>query len=64
MPCDLRYPKLKPQMALIGLIYLHMRKRKWPNKLTGEIYSYRLELPVAEGTRLSSEFVAFFKYEG
>ncbi len=51
-------------MALIGLIYLHMRKRKWHNKLTGEIYSYRLELPVAEGTRLSSEFVAFFKYEG
>ena len=45
-------------------LYLHMRKRKWHNKQTGEIYSYRLELPMAEGTRLSSEFVAFLKYKG
>jgi hypothetical protein len=45
-------------------VYLHMRKNKWWNKLTGEIFSYNLELPDEDGTRLSAEFVAFLKDEG
>ena len=45
-------------------VYLHMRKNKWWDKSTNEIFSYKLELPNEEGTRLSSEFVAFLKEEG
>ena len=45
-------------------VYLHMRKNKWWDKATNEIFSYNLELPNEEGTRLSAEFVAFLKYEG
>lgn len=45
-------------------VYLHMRKNKWWDKKTNEIFSYNLELPNEEGTRLSAEFVAFLKYEG
>ena len=45
-------------------VYLHMRKNKWWDKGTNEIFSYNLELPNEEGTRLSSEFVAFLKDEG
>lgn len=45
-------------------VYLHMRKNKWWNKLTNEIFSYDLELPNEDGTRLSAEFVAFLKDEG
>jgi len=45
-------------------LYLHLRKNKWWNKLTNEIFSYNLELPNENGTRLSSEFVAFLKDEG
>lgn len=41
-------------------VYLHMRKNKWWNKQTNEIFSYNLELPNEDGTRLSAEFV-FFK---
>lgn len=45
-------------------VYLHMRKNKWWDKKTNEIFSYNLELPNEEGTRLSEEFVAFLKDEG
>ncbi len=45
-------------------VFLHMRKNKWWDKQTNEIFSYNLELPNEEGTRLSSEFVAFLKDEG
>lgn len=45
-------------------VYLHMRKNKWWDKGTNEIFSYNLELPDEEGTRLSAEFVAFLKDEG
>lgn len=45
-------------------VYLHMRKNKWWDKLTNEIFSYNLELPNEEGTRLSAEFVVFLKDEG
>ena len=45
-------------------VFLHMRKNKWWDKSTNEIFSYTLELLNAEGSRLSAEFVAFLKYEG
>lgn len=45
-------------------LYLHLRKNKWWNKATNEIFSYDLELPNEDGTRLSAEFVAFLKDEG
>ncbi len=45
-------------------VFLHMRKNKWWDKKTNEIFSYDLELPNEEGTRLSAEFVAFLKDEG
>lgn len=45
-------------------VYLHLRKNKWWNKLTNEIFSYNLELPNEDGTRLTAEFVSFLKDEG
>lgn len=45
-------------------VFLHIRKNKWLDKLTGEIFSYDLKLPNEDGTRLSAEFVAFLKGEG
>lgn len=45
-------------------VYLHMRKNKWWDKQTNEIFSYGLEQPNEDGTRLSAEFVSFFKDEG
>lgn len=45
-------------------VYLHMRKNKWWNKQTNEIFSYGLDLPNEDGTRLSAEFVSFLKDEG
>lgn len=45
-------------------VFLHMRKNKWWDKATNEIFSYNLELPNEEGTRLGAEFVSFLKYEG
>lgn len=45
-------------------VFLHMRKNKWWDKLSNEIFSYNLELPNEDGTRLTAEFVSFLKYEG
>ena len=41
--------------------YLHVRKRKWLDKATGEIFSYDWELSEFDETRLNAEFVAFLK---
>ena len=41
--------------------YLHVRKRKWLDKDTGEIFSYEWELSEYDETRLNAEFVAFLK---
>ena len=45
-------------------VFLHMRKNKRRKKKTNEIFSYNLELPNEERTRLSAEFVTFLKDEG
>ena len=41
--------------------HLHLRKRKWLDKSTGEIFSYSIDTSDYEGTRLNAEFVAFLK---
>lgn len=41
--------------------YLHVRKRKWLDKDTGEIFSYEWDLSEYDETRLNSEFVSFLK---
>ena len=41
--------------------YLHVRKRKWLDKDTGEIFSYDWELSEFDESRLNSEFVSFLK---
>ena len=51
-------------MPIRGLpTMLHMRKCKWLDKETGEIFSYDIDYYDEEGTRLSAEFVAFLKGE-
>ena len=41
--------------------HLHLCKRKWLDKSTGEIFSYSIDTSEYEGTRLNAEFVAFLK---
>ena len=41
--------------------YLHVRKRKWLDQDTGEIFSYEWELSEYDETHLNSEFVSFLK---
>lgn len=41
--------------------YLHVRKRKWLDRGTGEIFSYDWDVSEFDGTRLNAEFVAFLK---
>lgn len=41
--------------------YLLVRKRKWLDKDTGEIFSYDWDLYEFDETRLNSEFVSFLK---
>ena len=43
--------------------YLHVRKRKWLDKSSNEIFSYDWDLSEFDGTRLNSEFVSFLKEE-
>ena len=43
--------------------YLHVRKRKWLDKVTGKISSYEWDVSEFDGTRLNAEFVAFLKEE-
>ena len=42
-------------------MYLHLRKCKWLDKRSGEIFSYDIDYDSEEGTRLSASFVAFLK---
>lgn len=44
--------------------HLYLRKRKWLDKESGEIFSYCLDTSEYKGTRLNAEFVSFLKGEG
>ena len=41
-------------------VYLHIKRRRWTNKSTGEIIKRDWNL-VAKGTRMTQEFAAFLK---
>ena len=41
-------------------VYLHIKRRRWTNKATGEIIKRDWTL-VAKGTRMTHEFAAFLK---
>lgn len=41
--------------------YLHVRKHKWLDKGTGEIFSYDWDLSEYDETNLNAEFVLFLK---
>lgn len=41
--------------------YLHVRKRKWLDEDSGEIFSYDWDLSEYDRTRLNAEFAAFLK---
>ncbi|MET0944461.1 MAG: transposase [Flavobacterium sp.] len=41
-------------------VYLHIKRRRWTNKKTGEIIKRDWNL-VAKGTRMTQEFAAFLK---
>lgn len=41
--------------------YIHVRKRKWLDQETGEIFSYDWDLSEYDKTRLNAEFVSFLK---
>ena len=43
--------------------FLHLRKCKWLDKSTGEIFSYDIDYPNEDGTTLTRELVAFLKGE-
>ncbi len=41
--------------------WLHVRKRKWLDQETGELFSYDWDLSEHEGTQLNAEFALFLK---
>ncbi|MGL4994075.1 MAG: ISAon1 family transposase N-terminal region protein [Bacteroidales bacterium] len=41
--------------------YLHVCKRKWLNRTTGEIFTYKWDLSEHDKSKLNAEFVAFLK---
>ena len=41
-------------------VYLHIKRRRWTNKITGEIIKRDWQL-VAKGIRMTQEFAAFLK---
>lgn len=44
-------------------VYLHIRRRKWIDRSTGEIFTYQYENLTEAGSKLSPDFVAFLKEE-
>ena len=44
-------------------VYLHIRRRKWIDHSTGEIFTYSYDDLTETGTKLSPDFVAFLKEE-
>lgn len=44
-------------------VYLHVRRRKWLDRSTGEIFSYTYDNLSEAGSKLCPEFVSFLKEE-
>lgn len=58
------YCTVQDHMTRGRATYLHMRKCKWLDKKTGEIFSYDIDYEAEDGTLLSRELVAFLKGKG
>lgn len=57
------YCTIQDHMTRGRATYLHLRKCKWLDKSTGEIFSYDIDYEAEDGTLLSRELVAFLKCE-
>lgn len=55
------YRRIQDHMAQGVPVYLYMRKCKWLNKETNEIFSYSIEYCNAPGTSLSQGLCDFLK---
>ena len=44
-------------------VYLHVRRRKWIDRSTGEIFTYTYDNLNEDGSKLTPEFVSFLKEE-
>lgn len=44
-------------------VYLHVRRRKWLDRSTGEIFTYTYDNLSEAGSKLCPEFVSFLKEE-
>ena len=44
-------------------VYLHVRRRKWLDRSTGEIFTYTYDNLSESGSKLCPEFVSFLKEE-
>ena len=44
-------------------VYLHIRRRKWVDCSTGEIFTYTFDNLTEKGSKLTPEFVSFLKEE-
>ena len=42
-------------------VFLHVRRRKWIDRSSGEIFTYSYDDLTEEGSRMSPDFVAFLK---
>lgn len=60
----LRMRKLRRTFPLRGKpVYLHVRRRRWYDKASGETLSHTYDDLTTEGTKITPEFVAFLKEE-
>ena len=61
--CYTDYCTIQDHLTRGRQTYLHLRKCKWLDKSTGEIFSYDIDYPNEDGTTLTRELVAFLKGE-
>ena len=55
------YTRIQDHLMRGVPMFLHLRKCRWLDKKTGETFTYDLSYGEADGTRLSSDLVAFLK---
>lgn len=57
------YRTIQDHMTRGRATFLHLRKCKWLDKDTGEVFTYEIEYENEDGTQLTKELVAFLKDE-
>lgn len=55
------YSTIQDHLTRGRATFLHLRKCKWLDKETGEIFSYDIDYEQEDGTQLSRELVSFLK---